>query len=263
MSVYEDDNNKNINGLTQSGKSHSIRERGGLIPVTANILKEAEVTKEETVEYQGIPISDITAIGYIIDYKELEAKVKITLYDYTGIMEINFFNNMDNQDSVGLNKLNYDGTRKPVQIFGTIKVFKNEKNIQGAKIMPVSSSYVLYHRADVIHAWLYLTGKLQELKENHIKNTAEEAKMIATGNNNLNIQRNTPVKGNKDEIQFKEACKLLQNYNKKRNSDYISEIEIRNIFKSFGNNTDNIITKLINDNKLAEQDGGYDIVDYN
>ena len=261
MSVYEDDNNKNINGLTQSGKSHSIRERGGLIPVTANILKEAEVTKEETVEYQGIPISDITAIGYIIDYKELEAKVKITLYDYTGIMEINFFNNMDNQDSVGLNKLNYDGTRKPVQIFGTIKVFKNEKNIQGAKIMPVSSSYVLYHRADVIHAWLYLTGKLQELKENHIKNSAEEAKMIATGNNNLNIQRNTPVKGNKDEIQFKEACKLLQNYNKKRNSYYISEIEIKNIFKSFGNNTDNIIDKLIDDNKLVKTEGGYEIID--
>ena len=58
MSVYEDDNNKNYN--SSSAKSYSARERGGLIPVTANILKEAEVTKEETVEYQGIPISDIT-----------------------------------------------------------------------------------------------------------------------------------------------------------------------------------------------------------
>ena len=260
MSVYEDDNNKNTNGLSQSGKSHSIRERGGLIPVTANILKEAEVTKEETVEYQGIPISDITAIGYIIDYKELEAKVKITLYDYTGIMAINFFNNMDNQDSVGLNKLNYDGTRKPVQIFGTIKVFKNEKNIQGAKIMPVSSSYVLYHRADVIHAWLYLTGKLQELKDNHIKNSTEEAKMIATGNNNLNNQRSTPVKGNKDEYQFREACKLLQNYCKKGNSNEIGSSEINNIFKPFGNYKDNIIKKLIEESRLIEINGGYEIM---
>ena len=48
-------------------------------------------------------------IGYIIDYKELEAKVKVILYDYTGIMEINFFNKIDNQDSSGLNKINYDG----------------------------------------------------------------------------------------------------------------------------------------------------------
>ena len=260
MSFYEDDNNKNSNGLSQSGKSHSIRERGGLIPVTANILKEAEVTKEETVEYQGIPISDITAIGYIIDYKELEAKVKITLYDYTGTMEINFFINMDHQDSVGLNKLHYDGTRKPVQIFGTIKVFKNEKNIQGAKIIPVSSSYVLYHRADVIHAWLYLTGKLQELKDNHIKNSAEEAKMIATGNNNVNIQRNTPVKGNKEENEINEALKLLKNFNKKRNTNEIEFNEINNIFKSFGNNKDNLIQKLIDNNKLIETDGGYEIM---
>ena len=253
MSVYEDDNNKNYN--TSSAKSHSARERGGLIPVTANILKEAEVTKEETVEYQGIPISDITAIGYIIDYKELEAKVKVTLYDYTGIMEINFFNKIDNQDSSGLNKLNYDGTRKSVQIFGTVKVFKNEKNIQGAKIIQVGSSDVLYHRADVIHAWLYLTGKLQELKENNIQNTAEEAKMIANGNRN----NNTPIKDNRDERDFKEAISMLENYNKKQNKNEISSNEINNLFKKFNKKKD-IIKKLIDENKLIDNDGNYEIM---
>ena len=158
-------------------------------------------------------------------------------------MEINFFINAD-QDSVGLNKLNYDGTRNAVRIFGTVKVYKNEKNILGAKIMAVCSSYVLYHRTDVIHAWLYLTGKLQELKDNHIKNSAEEAKMIATGNNNLNSQRSTPVKGNKDENELKEAYKLLQNYSKKGKDNVIGISEINNILKSFGNNKDNIIKKL-------------------
>ena len=261
MSIYEDENIKNSNGISQSGKSHSIRERGGLIPVTATILNEAEVTKEETVEYQSIPISDIMAIGYIFDYKELEAKVKITLFDYTGFMEINFFNKIDNQDSSGLNKLNYDGTRKPVQIFGTVKVFKNEKNIQGAKIIPVPSSYVLYHRADVIHSWLYLTGKLQELKDNHIQSSAEEAKMIAMGNNNYNNQRNTPVKANKDERDFKDAITLLENYNKKEKKNEIKSNELQNMFKKFGNNRDNIIKKLIEDNKLVENDGVYEIMD--
>ena len=258
MSVYEDDNNKNYN--TSSAKSHSARERGGLIPVTANILKEAEVTKEETVEYQGIPISDITAIGYIIDYKELEAKVKITLYDYTGIMEINFFNKIDNQDSSGLNKLHYDGTRKSVQIFGTVKVFKNEKNIQGAKIIQVGSSDVLYHRADVIHAWLYLTGKLQELKDNQIQNTTEEAKKLAVGNNNFNNQRNTPVKLTSEERNFQDAITLLENYFKKQNKNLIGKNEIKNLFKKFGNNKDKIITKLIDENKLIETDSAYEIM---
>ena len=259
MSVYEDENIKNSNDVSQSGKSHSIRERGGLIPVTATILNEAEVTKEETVEYQGIPISDIMAIGYIFDYKELEAKVKITIFDYTGFIEINFFNKIDNQDSSGLNKLNYDGSRKAVQIFGTVKVFKNEKNIQGAKIIPVSSSFVLYHRADVIHSWLYLTGKLQELKENQLTNTTEEAKMIAMGNNNVNNQRNTPVKDNKDERDFKDAVAILDNYIK-RGKNELKKNEIQNIFKKFGNRADKIIKQLIDENKLIDNDGVYEIL---
>ena len=259
MTVYEDENIKNSNDISQSGKSHSIRERGGLIPVTATILNEAEVTKEETVEYQGIPISDIMAIGYIFDYKELEAKVKITIFDYTGFIEINFFNKIDNQDSSGLNKLNYDGSRKAVQIFGTVKVFKNEKNIQGAKIIPVSSSFVLYHRADVIHSWLYLTGKLQELKENQLTNTTEEAKMIAMGNNNVNNQRNTPIKDNKEERDFKDAVAILDNYIK-RGKNELKKNEIQNIFKKFGNRADKIIKQLIDENKLIDNDGVYEIL---
>ena len=251
MEQYEDGNNQRYNEISQSAKVHSTRERGGLIPVTSNILREAEVTKDETVEYQGVPISDITAIGYVIDYKELEAKVKVTLYDYTGTMEINFFNKIDNQDSVGLNKFHYDGTKKPVQIFGTVKVFKNEKNIQGAKIIAVSCSDVLYHRADVIHAWLYLTGKLQELKENNLQNTADEAKKIAMGNNN----RNNMINNNENE-----AITLLENYVKKENKNDISQNDINNLFKKFGYKNKDIINKLIDDNKLVDNNGIYEIM---
>ena len=251
MEQYEDSNNQRYNEISPSAKTHSTRERGGLIPVTSNILREAEVTKEETVEYQGVPISDITAIGYVIDYKELEAKVKVTLYDFTGTMEINFFNKIDNQDSVGLNKFHYDGTKKPVQIFGTVKVFKNEKNIQGAKIVAVSCSDVLYHRADVIHAWLYLTGKLQELKENNLQNTADEAKKIAMGNNN----RNNMINNNESE-----AITLLEKYVKKENKNDISQNDINNLFKKFGDKTKDIINKLIDNNKLVDNDGIYEIM---
>ena len=255
MEQYEDGNNQGYNDFPQSAKMHTTRERGGLIPVTSNILREAEVTKEETVEYQGVPISDITAIGYVIDYKELEAKVKITLYDYTGTMEINFFNKIDNQDSVGLNKFHYDGTKKPVQIFGTVKVFKNEKNIQGAKIVAVNCSYVLYHRADVIHAWLYLTGKLQELKENHIQNSAEEAKKIAEGNNYKNNSGSNIKENNENE-----AVTMLENFVKKENKNEISQDAIMNLFNKFGDNKKDIINKLIDNNKLVDNDGIYEIM---
>ena len=182
-----------------------------------------------------MPISDITAIGYVIDYKELEAKVKVTLFDYTGIMEINFFNKIDSQDSVGLNKFHYNGSKKPVQIFGTVKIFKNEKNIQGAKIVEVNCSYILYHRADVIHAWLYLTGKLQEIKENKAQNTVEEARKLT---NDKNMYEN---EGNMEQ---NEAILLLEKYVKKENKNDISQNDIMNLLGKFGDKRKNIINKL-------------------
>jgi hypothetical protein len=257
--MYEDDSNKNYNEVSQSAKSQKNRERGGLIPVTATILKEAEVTKEETVEYQGVPISDITAIGYVVDYKEMEAKIKLTLFDFTGLIEINFFNKIDTQDSAGLSKFYYDGTKKAVQIFGTVKVFKNEKNIQGAKIINVPANNVLYHRADVIHAWLYLTGKLNDLKQNQVQNTAEEAKMIAMGKSSNNGIRNSPIK-NQGEKDLKNAVNLLENYRRKNNTNEIENKAIYILFKNFGNKIKDVINNLINDNKLIETDNGYEIM---
>ena len=270
MNYYEDDNKPNYAESSTSGKNLQNRERAGIIPVTSNILKEAEVTKDETVTYQGIPISDITIVGYIIDYKELESRIKMTLFDYTGTIEVNFFNKMNNQeDTIGLNKFYYDGSKKPVQIYGTVKVFKNEKNIQGAKILTVPCSNILYHRIDVIHAWLYLNGKLNELKEHQVQNSAEEAKMIAMGNNNYNNSngygfngnnmKNTPVKNSGDR-DVKEAVSLLINYAKKQNKNDISYPQINNLFKKFGQKQGDIINKLINNNKLIDTDEGYEIV---
>ena len=65
MNYYEDDNKPNYAEISNSGKANQNRERSSIIPVTANILKEAEVTKDDSVTYQGIPINDITIVGYI------------------------------------------------------------------------------------------------------------------------------------------------------------------------------------------------------
>ena len=265
MNYYEEDNKPNYAESSTNGKNPQNRERGGIIPVTSTILKEAEVTKDETVTYQGIQISDITIVGYIIDYKELESRIKMTLFDYTGTIEVNFFNKMNNQeDTIGLNKFYYDGSKKPVQIYGTVKVYKNEKNIQGAKIMTVPCSNILYHRIDVIHSWLYLNGKLNELKDHQVQNSAEEAKMIAMGNNNngygYNNMKNTPVKNSGDR-DIKEAVSLLSNYAKKWNKNDISYPQINNLFKKFGNKQKDIINKLIINNKLIDTDEGYEILD--
>ena len=183
----------------------------------------------------------------------------MTLYDFTGSIEINFFQKQDNQDSAGITRFHYDGSRTPVQIFGTVKVFKNEKNIQGAKIIPVPCSNVLYHRADVIHAWLYLTGKLTELKNNQRDNIVEEAKMISMGKTDNNMQRNTPTK-NQENKDMKIAINLLENYRKKNNKNIIEYNQMNNLLKNFGNKIKDVINSLINDNKLIDTDNGYEIM---
>jgi hypothetical protein len=51
-----------------------------------------------------------------------------------------------------------------VKIFGTVKPYKKEKNLQGAKIMYVSDNEMIYHQLEVVNDWLYLTGKINSLK---------------------------------------------------------------------------------------------------
>ena len=98
-------------------------ERGGLIPINAHILNSSSITEDETVEYKDVQLGDIIIVGYIIDYKVYEAKVKIIIWDQSGSIEITFFNGNENQEINGLNSFNWDGKKnKVVKIFGTVKV---------------------------------------------------------------------------------------------------------------------------------------------
>ena len=104
MNFYEDDTKLNYGETSTSGNNPQSNEMGGIIQVTSTILQEAEVTKDESVTYQGIPKNDITILGYIVDYKELDSRIKMTLFDSTGTIEVNFFNKINNQDSSDINK---------------------------------------------------------------------------------------------------------------------------------------------------------------
>jgi len=107
-------------------------------------------------------------------------------------------------------------------------------------------------------------GKLNELKENQVQNSAQEAKMIAMENNNnngygYNNMKNTPVKNNGDR-DVKEAISLLDNYSKRYNRNEISYEQINSLYKKFGKKLGDIINKLIINNKLIDNDNGYEIM---
>ena len=238
----------------QSGnKYQSSRERSGLVPVTASIIKKAEITQDEAVEYQGVIIIDITAVGYAVDYKELDNKIKITIYDYTGLLEVTFYNRLESLDSIGLDKFEYEGKREPVQIFGTVKVFKGHKIIQGAKLIKSNCNYVLYHRANVIHSWLYLTGKLKEKNNNMIGNKSEE-KNAPTASKYGYSKEKTGL--NEEE----EAVNILNDFVQKKKENMIKLGKLEELFRKFGPRSKDIINKLIDNNKIIETDGAYEII---
>ena len=244
MDNYEQNYNFHNNENQSHNKYHSQREKGALVPITANIINKAEITQDEAIKFQGIILMDVIAVGYVVDYKETDSKLILIIYDYTGLIEINFFIKIDNE-SIGFDNFIYEGKREPVQILGTLKVIRGQKIIKGAKLIKTSCNNVLYHKANVIHSWLYLTGKLNELKENQVQNSAQEAKMIAMENNNnngygYNNMKNTPVKNSGDR-------------------DIKKKGKIEELFGKFGNKIKDIINKLIENNRLIENDGEYEI----
>ena len=70
-----------------------------------------------------------------------------------------------------------------------------------------------------------------------------------------NYNNNEVTKNNENE-----AGSLLENYVKKESKTDISENAIMNLFKKFGDKAKDIINKLIDNNKLVDNDGTYEIM---
>ena len=98
------ENEGNKNDGASSGK---IKERGGLIPITAKILKDSTLNNEEAVEYQGILLSDVCIVGYLKKFNETDTKVLVDVWDHTGTVETVFYNKNENEAHSGLNNFQF------------------------------------------------------------------------------------------------------------------------------------------------------------
>ena len=106
----------------------------------------------------------------------------------------------------------------------------------------------MYHRANVIYSWLYLTGKLQEAKDNNLNNMNLDMR-----NYNNNYYNNM-----KNEIE--EAGNILDYYVRKEGKTFVSENKLLDLLKKYGNREKDIIHKLLGNNKIIENLGGYEIL---
>ena len=84
----------------------------------------------------------------------------------------------------------YFRLNKLVKIFGTVKTYKKEKNLQGAKIMYVDENALAAHFLEVANDWLYLTNKISVLRQEvnflFIQNDDGFNSNVKNPNNNYN-----------------------------------------------------------------------------
>lgn len=152
-------------GLGSSNqKNQKFLPRTGLVPITAKIFNSLEVKSDDTLDYKGNTVSDIVIVGFINDFKEGSIQVNLKVWDGTGVINAQFFNKNESEVHPGLLNFVYNGPKRLVRLFGHAKVFKKDKQFSGNKIFFTDDKDFQLHRLEVIHCWLNLSGKMDEVK---------------------------------------------------------------------------------------------------
>lgn len=140
--------------------SEGRNEKEGLMPVTIGMINEAS-RKEDKLEYLGVTIGEITFVGFVVLCEEKDTKIVIGVWDQTGYKEVFFFNKSENESHSGLAGFSMK-EKCPVRIFGKVKYYKEEKRIDGSKILEVDMNEFIYHKITLLNDWMYLTNSLRE-----------------------------------------------------------------------------------------------------
>lgn len=92
---------------TKSGVKEKQIERGGLVPVTAGIIRNATLNNQDQLVFKDIVISDVTIVGHIIEFKETETKTTIKVWEQSGSVNVVFYTKSEGDGSYGLSECNF------------------------------------------------------------------------------------------------------------------------------------------------------------
>lgn len=68
------------------------QEKGGIVKITAKMMNDISNANDNGLEYYGIPITDVCIAGTLIEASALETKLKLKIWDHSGIADVVFFN---------------------------------------------------------------------------------------------------------------------------------------------------------------------------
>jgi hypothetical protein len=247
---YMDDHN------TSSSKNQKFAPRSGLLPITAKIFNNLEVKPDDSLEYKGNIVSDIVIVGYITEYNEGSVQVNLKVWDGTGIINAQFFNKNESEAHPGLLNFQYNGGKKLVRLFGHAKVFKKDKQFSGNKILYTDEKDFQLHSLEVIHCWLNLTGKMDEIKSREKTMYDENVKNIGKNNNNFSTN-NYHQTSNNNNSNFNSHEQMIMDMVKESRNRKVPINDILNKLnqKISKDKITSTIEKLCNDGYLLEESG--------
>lgn len=121
---------KNSYGGEANGKKRPTRI---FVPVTMKMVSEAEIGKDDSCEIDGEPINEIIICGRVICQEDEPMRKNFWINDNTGCFKVVFYMKGENEVPLPLKNFNSDKLTW-VKVYGTVRVFKNEKAIVGTHI---------------------------------------------------------------------------------------------------------------------------------
>lgn len=148
-----------------------------------------------------------------------------------------------------------------MKIFGTVKVYKNDKNLQGARIISVDDNHVFYHFLQVMNDWIYLSGHnsmgVSEMNRNMHQTQQHSSSGSNVANSYMSYQQHmqmsqTPLQIGKDLLMSMKNSGTLR---------FSPQALRSHLHRKFNNDqqVEGVIEGLLNEGFLYEEDETYTI----
>lgn len=133
-------------------------DKDSFIAISCKVIQNGTTVENSNVEYMGVPLGEVSLVGYCVSYNDDSTKIKIGLWDQTGFVEVLFYNKNESEVHSGLDGFVYE-EKGLVKLIGKVKSYKNQILIDGIKIMQCSLNEFIYHKLEIVNDWLYLTSE--------------------------------------------------------------------------------------------------------
>lgn len=107
------------------------------IPVTIKMINDASPRPDDVFEIDGAPMNEVIITGRIIGRQEQPTRTTYEINDNTGVFSIVFYHRDEHQTPTALKNFEYEQFCY-VKVYGSIRVFKEQKAIVGTHISRVS-----------------------------------------------------------------------------------------------------------------------------